>query len=291
LAKDYFRGHPRDLGVCGTISTRAAADVITRSDCVLAFGTSMTRHTAALLADSRLFRFDAEHGDARRAAVAIADAVETAGGRSSRVRPSDAATTQQDEASSSHRPDDLHGRLDVRAAAALLDDLLPADRNLVTDAGRFLLAPWRELHVPHPSQFVHTANFGSIGLGLPTGIGVAVADPHRPTVVVTGDGGIQLALTEFSTAVRLALPLIVIVLNDGAYGAEVSTLAQLGLDTSFASLDAPDFAMVARAFGGIGVRIESADDLRAAAPVLQGQGGPVLLDVAVDVPVDFWSEQ
>jgi thiamine pyrophosphate-dependent acetolactate synthase large subunit-like protein len=83
-----------------------------------------------------------------------------------------------------------------------LDQMVPERRNLVTDGGRFVMTPWRYVHVDDPLGFVHSVNFGSIGLGLGTAIGVAAARPDRVTVVVLGDGGFMQGMTELRTAVN-----------------------------------------------------------------------------------------
>ena len=78
--------------------------------------------------------------------------------------------------------------LDVRTAMLELNRLLPSERVVVTDTGRFVYGPWRHLEVVRPTDFAHTCNFASIGLGLGTAIGAAVAT-GRLTVAVLGDGG------------------------------------------------------------------------------------------------------
>jgi thiamine pyrophosphate-dependent acetolactate synthase large subunit-like protein len=123
--------------------------------------------------------------------------------------------------------------VDVRTAMVRLDQLLPVQRVVVTDVGRFAGAPWRYLHVADPLNFTHAASFGSIGLGVATAVGAAAVHPDRVTVAVAGDGGAMMGLIEFSTAVRYRLPLVLIVVNDGAYGAEWTKLRGFGVDPAY----------------------------------------------------------
>ena len=88
--------------------------------------------------------------------------------------------------------------------------------------------------------------FQSVGLGLATAIGASVARRDRVTVAVIGDGGARMSLMELDTAVRLALPLLVVVVNDAGYGAEVHDFEPLGVDVELARFPDVDFAAVAR---------------------------------------------
>ena len=80
-----------------------------------------------------------------------------------------------------------------------LDEVLPQDRVLVTDGGRFMTEVWCRIATPDPRSFVATVNFGSIGLGLPEAIGASVAAEGRPVVLFCGDGGFMMGgITEFT---------------------------------------------------------------------------------------------
>ncbi|WP_246525698.1 thiamine pyrophosphate-dependent enzyme [Thalassovita aquimarina] len=102
-----------------------------------------------------------------------------------------------------------------------LEEVLPKDRFLTTDGGRFMTEVWCRVSCPNAESFIATTNFGSIGLGLQVAIGAGYAVPTRPVVLFTGDGGFMMGgINEFNTAVRMNQDLIVIVANDSAYGAE-----------------------------------------------------------------------
>src|SRR5690606_2668576 len=87
--------------------------------------------------------------------------------------------------------------------------------------GNFMGYPAMFLDVPDDDGFVFTQAFQSVGLGLATAIGAAVARPDRLTVAALGDGGALMSVAELETAVRLGLGLLVVVYDDEAYGAEV----------------------------------------------------------------------
>src|SRR5690606_40310549 len=113
------------------------------------------------------------------------------------------------------------GRVDPRTLSIALDDLLTAERMVAVDSGNFMGYPSMYLSVPDTAGFCFPQAFQSVGLGLASGIGVALARPDRLTVAALGDGGFLMSAQELSTAVRLQIPLLVVVYNDAAYGAEV----------------------------------------------------------------------
>jgi thiamine pyrophosphate-dependent acetolactate synthase large subunit-like protein len=304
LAKDYFRGHRLNLGVSGTVSTRLASERIASSDCVLAFGASLNRYTAdsgELLGGKRVVQVDLDRshigtftpvdfpviGDARVVAEAMLGRLTESG-----LKPPTRRSSQLEEALSSYSPlEEFTDRssaetIDLRTAIITLDRILPARRNVVTDCGRSLTAPWRYLHVDHPYGFVHTMNFASIGLGLGTAIGVATSRPDRPTVAAIGDGGFMQGVAELQTAVANNLPLIVVVANDGAYGAEWLKLENHGIDPNYCRSNWADLVGIAEAFGAKGYGVRSVEDLNKLEPVLAEVTSPILIDLHLDPSIN-----
>ena len=93
---------------------------------------------------------------------------------------------------------------------------------MATDSGNFMGYPAMLLGVPDEHGLVFTQAFQSIGLGLATALGAAIARPDRLTVAALGDGGALMGASELETAVRLGINnLVVVVYDDEAYGAEV----------------------------------------------------------------------
>ena len=179
--------------------------------------------------------------------------------------------------------DSTPGTVNLHAAVARLDAALPPDRTVVLDAGRFLMASFTGIRVPEPRAFVTTMNFGSIGLGTATAVGAAIGAPDRPTVLICGDGGFMMdGVAEFNSAVRHGVDLIVVLLNDGAYGAEHIQYTTRGMDPVMCTFDWPDFGPVADALGGTGYTVRNAADLDNALAALPSRTGPVLLDIKID---------
>ena len=148
------------------------------------------------------------------------------------------------------------------------------------------------LSVPDAAGFVFTQSFQSIGLGLSAAIGAAVARPDRLAVACLGDGGALMAAGEFETLVRLQLPMLVVVYNDAAYGAEVHHFGPQGHDTDLVRFPDPDLAGLARGLGAGAATVRSPEDMGALEKWLERRDGPFVLDVKV-VPdvVAEWLEE
>jgi thiamine pyrophosphate-dependent acetolactate synthase large subunit-like protein len=302
-ARGLFRGHPRDLGLFGTLSHAVASEAITASDCILAFGAGLTDHTTLrgdLLRDKVIVQCDRDEralGVRHPGAIGVlADARELASAMTAALDgPGDARerrwTGELESALAARDPAaefvDGSGSetIDPRTAMLVLDEVLPPGRVVVTDVGRFHPAPWRYLHSA-PGDFAYTTSFGSIGLGLATAVGAALARPDRLTVAVVGDGGGMMGLMELIVAVRERARLAVVVVDDAAYGAEWTKLAGFGLNPEYSLLPGPDLAGVARAMGARARTVRTRSDFDAFRPLVDEAGGPVLIDVKADPSVD-----
>lgn len=298
---DLFRGEPFDLGLFGTSSSQVALETIGRSDCVVAFGATLnpwTTDSGALLEGKRLIQVDidpsviGQHlgvdaaviGDSATSAEAMVHLLDEADIRASGFRSADLAqrlSSLVDAENAGERAGD--DPVDLRLAMSYLDKILPQDRVVVMDAGRFMFEAYKLMHVARPTDFVHTCNFGSIGLGMGNAIGAAVAAPDRPVLLVCGDGGFMLGgLAEFTSAVRNRVDLIVMVMNDGSYGAEHIQFRNRDMDPALTTFEWPEFAPLAVALGGDGKVVRTAGDLKVVEQALERRDRPLLIDVKLD---------
>lgn len=299
-ARDLFRGEPYDLGICGTLAHEVSVEILMQSDCVMAFGASLNPWTTAegsLLRDKRVVHVDIDRlafgrhttvqeqvvGDAATVADSLVTWLDEA-----EIKPTGFASPDLAERLAARRADDFadhstEDTVDIRAALARLEEAFPEERTLVLDGGRFIFHALRRLHVAEPRGYVHTVNFGSIGLGMGNAVGAAFGATGRPVLLVTGDGGFMLGgLTEFSSAVRHGLDLVVVVLNDGAYGAEHVQMRNKKMDPAISTFAWPDLGPVATALGGRGFTVRNLRELDAALTAIQGRDRPVLIDVKLD---------
>ena len=166
-----------------------------------------------------------------------------------------------------------------------LNRTLPEDAILVADGG--FAAHWGGLlyDTRRPGRgFVPDRGFASIGYGVPGAIGASLAGDAAQVVALTGDGGFNMTLGELETARRLALPFTLVVVNNAASG-YVKALQHLlygqgGYQSS--DLRELDYAVIARAMGCLGIRVERPDELgEALRRGLAEPDRPTVLDVVV----------
>jgi thiamine pyrophosphate-dependent acetolactate synthase large subunit-like protein len=172
--------------------------------------------------------------------------------------------------------------LDPRTLSIALDDLLPMQRTVVVDSGAFMGWPSMYLRVPDAAGFVFPQAFQCVGLALGNAIGAAIARPDRLTVAALGDGGALMSLPEFETLGRLGLPILVVIYDDAAYGAEVHHFAPMGEAVDLAQFPDTDFAALAQAAGCHGSTARSLDDLADLRAWLAARDRPFVLDAKVD---------
>ena len=305
LGTGFFSDQPFNLGIHGTLSHEVAGETLAMADCLIVFGASLNFFTTdyqSLLAGKRVVHvnLDPTHidrhatvaagvvGDATVVAEAMIALLKEAEHQPSSFRTADLEKKLQEfDLSDSYEDKSYDGAVDPRTLTRQLDAGLPQDRQVVVDAGRFMLDALT-MSVPNPRDLVTSHGFGAIGLGMSTAIGAAVAHPTRPTVLCIGDGGYMMGgLTELSTAVHLGLDLIVIVYNDGSYGAEHIQLVTKGMDPAASLHEWPDFCAVAESMGCDTAKITSLDDIDAALEVVKNRqpGRPVLIEASTDPDV------
>ncbi|GAA3611682.1 thiamine pyrophosphate-binding protein [Microlunatus ginsengisoli] len=280
VAKGAFAGDRFDLGISGGFATPLAAELIGAADLVVAWGCSLTmwttRHGRLIGDGTVVVQVDDDepalganrpvslgvHGDVGETARAVQQLVPVREPDSTYRTEAVAERIAADGRWSAIETDDLSTAetIDPRLLSRELEHRLPADRVLAIDSGNFMGYPAAYLSAPDPAAFCFTQSFQSIGLGLATGIGAALASPGRLPVVASGDGGFLMSIADLETAVRLGLPLVVVVYNDHAYGAEVHHFTG-GDDLSTVTFPDGDLAAIARGFGADAMTVRTRDDL------------------------------
>lgn len=277
LGRNIFPDADYDLGVAGGFGAPGAMERIREADVAVVFGASLNQFTMRFgelfHPSTSVWQIDTDdratnarvggfvRADARLAAGELTSRLEASGARASGWRENvDTSADRAYEAGTEFAED---GRLDPRAAAARLGEVLPEDRVVVSDGGHFIA--WANMFwepsAPDRLAMVGTA-FQSIGLGWHSVAGAARANQKSTIVLTTGDGGGVMALSDLDTAIRSAGGRgIAVVFNDAAYGAEVNLYGLKGLDKSPMLIDEIDFATLATAAGGHGVAVRSLADL------------------------------
>jgi thiamine pyrophosphate-dependent acetolactate synthase large subunit-like protein len=299
VANGLFTGDPYDVGISGGFASPTASRLLRDADVVLAVGASLnawtTRHGTMLAPDAHVIQVDLDEeaigthrpvdsglvGDARLTAEALIAVLDDrdAGTRDENLAQAISAGRWRDEPYEESTAADV---LDPRTLSIALDDLLPTERTVVVDSGHFMGWPSMYLRVPDAAGFVFAQAFQCVGLGLGNAIGAALARPDRLTIATVGDGGALLALPEFETLGRLGLPILVVIYNDAAYGAEVHHFRPMGQAVDLAQFPDTDFAALARAAGCNGITARSIADLEFLRAWLEQRDGPMVVDAKVD---------
>jgi acetolactate synthase I/II/III large subunit len=329
VAKGLFRGNPWNLDVSGGFASPLAAELITGADLIIGWGCSLnmwtTRHGKLIGTGATLIQVDDDAtalgayrpvhlgvvGDVAETARAVADALagsEGEDGTRDQQREPRPVRHKNGDYGGYRSPalreriarevrwrdvpftDDSDGqRIDPRALSIALDDLLPAERTVAVDSGNFMGYPSMYLSVPDEAAFCFTQAFQSIGLGLASAIGAAVARPDRLTVAALGDGGALMGVSELETVVRLGIPMVVVVYDDEAYGAEVHHFGPDGDPLDTVRFPPADIAAIGRGFGFEGVTVRSAGDLGPVRDWLAGpRERPLLIDAKVTSARGSW---
>jgi thiamine pyrophosphate-dependent acetolactate synthase large subunit-like protein len=305
VANGLFTGHAWNLGISGGFATDLAAELITGADLVVAWGASLTmwttRHGALIGDDATVVQVDdtpsaigAQRpvdlgvlGDVAGTVRDVAGVV--AGGpgyRTAGIGERIAAEGRWTQIPVPAQPADPD-HIDPRTLSTALDALLPAERTVAVDSGNFMGYPSAYLAVPDAAGFCFTQGFQSIGLGLATALGAAIARPDRLTVAASGDGGFLMGISELETAVRLGIGLLVVVYDDAGYGAEFHHFE--GADHGTVRFPDADLAAIAQGYGCAAATVRSEDDLDAVRKWLEGpRDRPMLVDAKVRTDEAAW---
>ena len=174
------------------------------------------------------------------------------------------------------------GALQMGEVMAHLSEALPADAILCNGAGNFSIWVHRFWRFrAYGTQLAPTS--GSMGYGLPAGVGAKRIRPESTVVVFAGDGDFLMNGQEFATAAQYDLPILVILLDNGMYGTiRMHQERHYPGRISATRLENPDFAAYARAFGGHGERVERTEEFAPALERAMRSGKPAILHCLID---------
>ncbi|MCP1834622.1 MULTISPECIES: thiamine pyrophosphate-dependent enzyme [unclassified Bradyrhizobium] len=217
---------------------------------------------------------DAKAGTADLAAAVRKVGYRRTSGRRAAIREATAATEQEIQRI---RPQ--------MAYLKILREVLPASAIVTDELSQVGFASWYGFPIYEPRTFVTSGYQGTLGSGFPTALGAKVANPDKPVVAITGDGGFMFGVQELATAVQFKIAVVTLVFNNNAYG-NVRRDQRERFDGRVVASDLvnPDFVKLAESFGVGAARVTSPDHFR---PVLEkalADGGPYV--ISVEVPTD-----
>lgn len=310
VAKGLFHDNPWSLDVSGGFASPLAAELISGADLIVGWGCALNmwtmRHGRLIAPEASVAQVDIDPtalGAHRDIQVGVTGGVRETAHAANQGLAADGFTSpgyrsdalQQRIASKIRWRDTAYDdtgttdRIDPRTLSIGLDDLLPADRVVAVDSGNFMGYPSMFLSVPDENGFCFSQAFQSVGLGLSTAIGTALARPDRLPVAALGDGGLLMAAAELETVGRLGLPMVIVAYNDAAYGAEVHHFAPDGYDLSTVRFPDPDLAAIGRGHGFDAITVRRSADLDAVRTWVTGaRDKPLLVDAKITSEHGAW---
>lgn len=165
-----------------------------------------------------------------------------------------------------------------------INELIDEDTIIVTDVGQHQMWSALYLHPKAPKSFLTSGGLGTMGFGLPAAIGAQFANPGKKVILITGDGSFQMNLQELSIVRQYNLPIKIMLMNNGCLGM-VRQWQELFCNSNYSQTlfeHAPDWDLLAKAYGIDGARIENREFVSANLKNLIQNDEPILFDVRID---------
>jgi acetolactate synthase-1/2/3 large subunit len=294
-ARGLFHDDPFCIGISGSFTPEVGLEYLKEADLIVAVGCSLAYHAGGggqLWPKAKMLQIDidpvavsqgqevARHHLRADARLGVEALIAALSGRSGKWRTDAMAARIRDAKPDSHVFDIAPGRLDPRDVVAALEKALPLDWETVNSSGH---CSWFFAQMPSRPQekFLSIREFGAIGNGTSFAMGVAAARPDRPVVLFDGDGSLMMHVQELETIQRHRMKILVVVMNDGAYGSEVHKLRAEGMPDEGSVFGYCDFAGIARGFGLPGKTIKDLADLPKLVAEFAAAGGAAVWDFHV----------
>ncbi|MEU3980531.1 thiamine pyrophosphate-binding protein [Streptomyces sp. NPDC026672] len=282
--------HP--LAVGAGVQHPCVHDAVAESDCVIAIGTELAPAdwwTGLPGFGTELIRIDIDAGTVNTNAVAshalVGDTAATLDALLE-LLTFDTPPDAEDRATRLRR---RHRADAAREGAPWLDitealrSALPRDAIVAGDSAMACYyGALSNLPLHRPRAFLYPTGFGTLGYGLPAGIGAKVAAPDTPVLVLQGDGGTMFTVAELAVGAELGLALPVLVVDNGGYGEIRDEMADRGEPVHAVTFPGPDFPALARSLGCHGRHIGTVADLGPAITEAFDADRPTVLHVHED---------
>ncbi len=175
------------------------------------------------------------------------------------------------------------GELRMGEVVSRVSELTKGEAIIVTDVGQNQMYTARYYKFNHPNSFVTSGGMGTMGFGLPSGMGAKIGRPDKEVITFVGDGGFQMTIQELGTIMQYDIPVKIIVLNNNYLGM-VRQWQDMFFDKRYAStkLVNPDFIKIANAYNIPGKKVTKREDLLSSLQEMLASKGPYILDIAIE---------
>lgn len=293
--------HPLYMGMIGMHGTKAANYAVQECDLLIACGARFDDRVTGKLDTfapyAKVIHIDidvAEINKLRKADVALqGDLIEAI---SALARPLDIAPWREDilrmkaDFDFVYEENQGDGEIDPWALLHTLSARKSENTVITTDVGQHQMWSAQHMSHSHPTNYITSAGFGTMGFGLPAAVGAAKARPQDPLIVITGDGSFMMNIQELGSIKRANLPVKILLLDNQRLGMvrQWQSLFFHGRHSQTILDDNPDFVMLANAFDIPAERIEKAGEVSAALDRLLTAKGAYLLHVCIPNEENVW---
>jgi thiamine pyrophosphate-dependent acetolactate synthase large subunit-like protein len=272
---------------------RSVRDAMAASDCVVAVGTELAPSDwwMGLPPLAQLIRIDIDprsaHVNAAAAHPLVGDAAATlallVASLAGVTPPSAPRVPRAAELRRAHQEAAAREGETWLPILSQLERALPADAILAGDSAMACYyGALSNLPLRTPRSFLYPTGGGTLGFGLPAGIGAQIAHPDRRVVVLHGDGGLMFSIAELATAARLRLPLPIVVVDNGGFGEIRDEMAERDDRVHAVALGGIDLVTVARGLGCRAMHVEDLSDLAGEVTAAFAADRPTLIHVWED---------
>ncbi len=166
-------------------------------------------------------------------------------------------------------------------------NVLGEDDIITLDNGIYKLWFARLYKTYKPNTFILDNALATMGAGLPSGIAAKMVNPDKRVLAIVGDGGFMMNSRELETALRYRIPLVVLLVNDNAFGFIKWEQKAKGFESFGLDYSNPDFVKYAESYGAVGMRVNEGDDLSALLGEAFSRKKPVLIECPIDYSVNY----
>lgn len=278
--------HPLCMGY--KLGQKGAAKFIQSSDAILCAGSQLseTDFWTEVVIDRNLIRIDIDpdslarphtaeiaiQADAKATLEAIAEGLARHSGKGA-AKLTESASTDLPLVISDHNMQLIAKVLETVRAS------LPQHAIVCSDMTQIAYVANVTFPVYEPRTWIHPVGFGTLGFGLPAGIGAKFGKPQTPVAVLVGDYGFQYTMNELGTAVEHRLPIVVLLWNNESLGAIHDNMVEMGIQPNAVTLRNPDFQMLARAYGAQAEKPASLKALGLAIATALKADGPTVIEM------------
>ncbi|MCB4821387.1 thiamine pyrophosphate-binding protein [Roseicella aerolata] len=299
-AKGMFDGNPYALDIAGAFASDFARECFAEADLVIGIGVGLGAYTTEsgyLYPNARTVQIDINprglwqglrtadlhiHADAAGGAEAVTAALRQRGVSKPGFRSAELARQIAGDAPDRKEFAVAPGLVDPRKAILELDALIPKDWDVVIGGGHYFGIAMTHLRGRAPERYHVVSDFGAIGNGLPAAIGVAAARKDGKVLLIEGDGSLLMHIQELETVRREGHRMVMAIINDGGYGAEIHKFRATGLDPALVIHGRGDLAGIATGFGIRGSTVTGLGAMGGLFQAHQSANGASLWDIHTD---------